>query len=206
MVIKYEVDPKLRKYLINKAFKETKEWKEGKKKRILLGYGGFFYPIILIVIIILIDLLRSYGIEAAINDAFVVSIIVYIVTLPIGIITLKTERFNAKIVPENRYADTAILDDEMILYSYMDDDDGYRYETTIKYKDIKQLKYLKKWHKLILHCTAIIKITNNGELIKKYRSYDDGTAKTFIPLYFNSSEDMVKRISEASGVDIEYIE
>jgi hypothetical protein len=206
MVIKYEVDPKLRKYLINKAFKETKEWKEGKKKRILLGYGGFFYPIILFVFLFLINLLRSYRIENALVNAMPYPLILFIVTGSIGIITLKTARFNAKFAPENRYADTAILDDEMILYSYMDDDDGYRYETTIKYKDIKQLKYLKKWHKLILHCTAIIKITNNGELIKKYRSYDDGTAKTFIPLYFNSSEDMVKRISEASGVDIEYVE
>jgi hypothetical protein len=206
MVIKYEVDPKLKWYLIHKAFKETKEWKEGKKKRILLGYGGFFFPIILIAIIILIDLLRSYGIEAAINDAFVVSIIVYIVTLPIGIITLKTERFNAKFAPENRYADTVILDDKMLLYSYMNDDDGYRYETTIKYKGIEQLQYSQKWHTLYLISVARIRITNNGEFVDEIRSVNDSAQLIEIPLYFNSSEDMMKKISEASGVNIEYIE
>ena len=206
MIRKYEPDTKYRNYLLNEGYKETKAWKEGKKKRIRYWLMGFA-PLIIFSCTMLIALVMMQEQQPPewMGILSGVSVLVWIVVGPVAITNLKAQYFSAICVSVNQIHDNVILTDDEMVYSYFDTLNGYTCEYEILYKDIVELKHYQQEHEfLIVGGFAIRHFRgNNADYIKYFVREKD--VSVVIPVYYEDNEEMMRQIEERSGVEIEIV-
>lgn len=206
MMQKFVANPKLKEYIVKKAYKETAKWKAGKPKRMILGFGGFVLPFVVYAIMLLGNLIGGQTIGNAIVDASPAPLILIIVCWPIAIITLKSQNHNAKLIPEDRKYDEVILTEEQLTYTYSNTADGYMYETIIRYSDISRVQHSVMRKSLFVFGGYNTRITKNGKQIKEIRLRRESGQYITIPLYFDNAEDMLACLADHSRVTLERIE
>ncbi len=203
---KYTANPKLKDYLVKKAYKETQKWKAGKKKRMIWGYGGLAAPAVLFLVLLLVSFLTGKTVGQAIVYAAPVPLILMIVCWPVAIMTLKVQVHNAKLIPEDRKYDEVIFDEKQMTYTYACLSDGYMYETIIRYSDIIRLQHSVMRKTFFVFAGYRTKITKNGKVVHEIRLGKDSGQYIVIPLYFTEADAMMKNLSENCGIELERIE
>ena len=205
-MVKYVVDSSRKKYLITKAYKESPEWQSGKKKRIILGYLFFSLPLILYCFIALIRFVMGDELLNVFTHSAIIPLILMIVLWPISIITLKVERHNAKIIPEDRTNDNVILSDNDMLYSYLNERDGYVYEYRMRYSDISRIQYSSSRYTLYVFGGFNVRYLSGAQLVRQEIFSKDKGQLFKIPMYFLDNDKMVDTIRNKSTISIENIE
>lgn len=206
MMQKYVANPKLKEYIVKKAYKEKEKWKAGKSKRVILGFGGFALPFAVYSIMLLSNLIGGRTIGNAIVDASPAPLVLMIICWPIAIITLKFQNHNAKLIPEDRKYDEVILTEDQLTYSYSSTADGYMYETIIRYSDISRIQHSVMRRSLFVFGGYNTRITKNGERIKEIRLRRESGQYITIPLYFDNADEMLACLVDHSRVALERIE
>ena len=196
-MLKYKVDKKKRKYILNKAYKETEEWKNGKTKRIVICYLPIALPMIFATVVAFIH----FVLKINIFSLWAWPILSMIGLWPIGFINMNAVKFNRTLIPTNRKNDKVELNSEELLYTYKCSSDGIDYKYSIRYKHIEKMEYSDKRKTLFIFG----KHSSDAMMNKKRVAFPEGNCSYIqIPMYFD--ENMMKELMQLSKKDIVVIE
>ena len=112
-------------------------------------------PVVAVLMCVAIDLISVKPVTDIIFDTMTVFGLTAVFLWPLGIITLKHQIHNAKIIPENRLYDTLAFKPDWLDYTFFNRTTGYEEMYRIRYKDISIMSYsvFESTHKI---CTVFV--------------------------------------------------
>lgn len=196
-MLKYKVDKKKRKYILNKAYKETEEWKQEKAKRIIFCYTPLLLPVIFAMIVAFI----YYVLGFKAYSLWTWPLLAMPVLWSVGFINMNAIIFNRTLIPTNRKNDVVRINDEELIYTYKCRTDKMDYKYSIRYNNISKMEYSDKRKTLFVFG----KYSSDAMLGGKRICCPKGNCCYItIPMYFD--EDMMKELMQLSKKDIVVIE
>lgn len=206
----FYADNHIRKRLISQEYKNTPTWQNSRKKRMVLGYIPMAIPVVAVLMCVAIDLISVKPVTDIIFDTMTVFGLTAVFLWPLGIITLKHQIHNAKIIPENRLYDTLAFKPDWLDYTFFNRTTGYEEMYRIRYKDISIMSYSVKRHTLYLfggYSKRILSIQTKVKTVLDTQSFPkDRGLYVDIPMYYIEQEGIRKHLINKTGLRIQTIE
>lgn len=206
----FYADNHIRKRLISQEYKNTPTWQNSRKKRMALGYVPMTIPVVAVLMCVFVNLISVKSITDIIFDCLTVFGLTAVFLWPLGIITLKHQIHNAKIIPECRLHDRLIFNTDWLDYTFFNSATGYEEMYRIRYKDINIISYSVKRHTLYLfggYSKRILSVRTKTKTVLDVQSFPKDRGLYFdIPMYYIERESIRKCLIDKTGLRIEIID
>lgn len=167
-------------------------------------------PVVAVLICTFTGLMSVKSITDIIFDSMTAFGLTAVILWPLGIVTLKHQIHNAKIIPECRLYDRLIFNADWLDYTFFNRATGYEEAYRIRYKDIKNMSYSITRHTLYLfggYRKQIISTKTKTKAVLEAQSFSkERGLYVDIPMYFIEKESIRKHLIDKTGLRIRIIE